>query len=511
MGLDRANTGHRPDPNTPFAYQEDSMSCCDRHGLCQIHRRDFLRTAGLAVAGLAVGPEPLLAAVSGVPASAQAEKKGSATIRAAFLYPPTESLKKEGYYSWPGSGFDAEGHHRDYAGRIGAMAKDLGIRLMLDEQALAGPAAANRFIQEVKQQKPDGLLLIAFKKSEWESVKRIIAETGVPTVAVATIGVLLMPHIQELRGKPGVLVISSLDNFDAIRDGMTVIRVRQWLRDAVILSIADDQPAELAVPVLGTRIRGLPMKKYLEVYKSTPADGEVKEVAKAYLGDAKERREPSPDDVLEAARAHVALKRLIGEERADARMMKCLDGIAKRVIPPPCMSFMNLRDAGIVAGCQNDLDATLTMMIGQQLLGKPGFQHNPACDTTKNLYYGSHCTSPRKLEGPAGPARDYILRSHAESGIGVAPQVLWPEGMDVTIAEYVVGDKPEMLIYTGKTVSNYDTPPAGGCRTSLCATLNEIPACDLKPEHMLHLTMWAGNHAALLRAFCQMFGITVRA
>ena len=486
------------------------MSCWENHGPCQMHRRDFLRTAGLAAAGLAAGPESLLAAVSGVPASAPANVKGPATIRAAFLYPPTESLKKEGYYSWPGSGFDAEGHHRDYASRIGAIARDLGVRLLLDEQALAGPAAADRFIQEVKQQKPDGLLLIPFKKSEWESVKRIIAETGVPTVAMATIGVLLMPSIQELRGKPGVFVISSLDNFDAIRDGMNMIRTRRWMRDAVILSIADDQPAELAVPVLGTRIRGVPMKKYSEVYKSTPADGEVNQIARAYLGDAKERREPSPDDVLEAARAHVALKRLIEQERADAMMMKCLDGIQKRVIPPPCMSFMDLRDAGIVAGCQNDLDATLTMMIGQQLLGKPGFQHNPACDTAKNLYYGSHCTCPRKLEGPAGPARDYILRSHAESGIGAVPQVLWPEGMELTIVQYVTGDKPEMLIYSGKTVSNYDTPPAGGCRTSLCATLNEIPACDLKPEHMLHLAMFAGNHAAQLRAFCQMFGIATR-
>jgi len=240
----------------------------------------------MAAAGLTVGPESLLAAVSNVPASGPANAQGSAlkesaTIRAAFLYPSTESLKKAGYYSWPGSNFDAEGHHRDYAGRITAIAKDLGVRLVLDEQALAGPAAADRFIQEVKQQKPDGLLLIPFKKSEWESVKRIIAETGVPTVAMATIGVLLMPHIQELRGKPGVFVISSLDNFDAIRDGMNMIRVRRWLREAVILSIADDQPAELTVPVLGTRIRGAPVKKYTEVYKATPADGEVNQVAKA--------------------------------------------------------------------------------------------------------------------------------------------------------------------------------------------------------------------------------------
>jgi hypothetical protein len=481
--------------------------CRHDHGSCMMDRRAFLQTAGAAAAGLAIGRRPAAAVES--PTTAPAAAKRPATVRAAFLYPPTELLKKQGYYSWPGSGFDAEGHHKQYMARIAGMADELGIRLIADPQPLYDSAAVARFIGEVKDRKPDALLLVAFKKSEWTNVQRIIAETGVPTIAMATIGVLLMPHINQLRNKPGVFVISSLDNFDAIRDGMTMIRTRRWLIDAVILSIADGQPAESTVPVLGTRVRGIPMKEYADLHKATPTDDEVRSVARAYLGEARERREPSDADILEAARAHVALRRLIERERADAMMMKCLDGIAKRIIPPPCMSFMDLRDAGIVAGCQNDLDATLTMMIGQQLLGRPGFQHNPACDTIRNLYYGSHCTSPRKLEGPGGPKRDYILRNHAEAGVGTVPQVLWPEAAEVTIAQYVTGEKPNMLLYTGRTVSNYDTPPAGGCRTSLCVALNEVPACDLKAEHMLHQTMWAGNHAGRLRAFCQLYRIPV--
>ncbi|HSW44202.1 MAG TPA: hypothetical protein VLM89_01360, partial [Phycisphaerae bacterium] len=437
--------------------------------------------------------------------------KGVATVRAAFLYPPTELLKKEGYYSWPGSGFDAEGHHKQYTAKVAEMSRELGIRVVAEEAPLYEPAAVERFIRQIKEQKPDGLLLVAFKKSEWTNVNRIIDATGVPTIAMATIGVLLMPHIQQMREKAGVYTISSLDNFDAIRDGLNMIRVRRWLRDAVILSIADGQPAELKVPLLGTLIRGLPMKTYADLYGSLAEDEEVRQVARAYMNDPSQRREPSEEDVLVAARAHVALRRLIQREKADAMMMMCLDGIQKRVIPPPCMSFMDLRDEGIVAGCQNDLGATLTMMIGQELFGRAGFQHNPACDTEKNLYYGSHCTSPRKLEGRNGPVSDYILRSHAEAGVGTVPQVLWPEGMEITVGQYVVGDKPEMLVYTGKVVSNYDTPPAGGCRTSLCATLDEIPACDLKLEHVWHPTMWAGNHAGQLKAFCRMFGIAARA
>ena len=62
-------------------------------------------------AGLAVSRSTWGQAAESQPA---AREKGVARVRAAFLYPPSEQLKQQGYYSWPGSGFDAEGHHRQY-------------------------------------------------------------------------------------------------------------------------------------------------------------------------------------------------------------------------------------------------------------------------------------------------------------------------------------------------------------------------------------------------------------
>jgi len=473
-------------------------------------RREFLLTTGAAAAGLAMSRQAsvvLGANAAVVPPPA----KVPATVRVAFLYPPSETLRKQGYFSWPGSGFDAEGHHQQYARKLGGIGKELGIRLLIEDKALGGQEDADRFIARVKQEKPDGLLLIAFKKSEWAQVNRIIEQTRVPTVAMATIGVLLMTHIQQLRGKPGVHVISSLDNFEAIRDGLNLIRTARWMQQATILSIAGAERGEYAVPLLGTRVKRVPMPRFMEVYKGVSTDAEVQKYFREYLDGASERREPSEQDVLESARARVACERLIREEGGDALMMACLEGIAKREIPPPCLPFMSLRDAGFVAGCQNDLDATLTMMLGQQLLGKPGFQHNPACDTERNLYYCSHCTSPRKLNGSDGPATPFILRNHAEAGVGAVPQVLWPLGIDVTIAQYVSDAKPRMLVYSGKTVEIYDTPPAGGCRTNVVTTINEIPACEVRPEHMLHPTMFTGTHVERFRAFCGMYGIERRA
>jgi L-fucose isomerase-like protein len=477
--------------------------CGTGHDHCmEMSRRGFLYATGLATAGVTILSKGAMAAVGAAPASAPA--KGKALVRVAFLYPPTESLKKAGYYSWPGSGFDAEGHHRQYASRLEALAGKLGIQSALEPTALQAGESVTRFIEAVKQQKPDGLMLIAFKKSEWDSVKRIIKETGIPTIAVATLGVLLMGHIKELNEEPGVHLISSLDDFEALEYGLRMIRTIRWMKDACILSVAGGEAKELTVDKLGARIKVVPMQRFTDVYSAVALDAEVRRIAEAYLVGAKERREPSPADVIEAARALVACRRILAEEQADVIMMDCLQGIQKKQIPPPCMAFMSLRDEGIVAGCQNDLDATLTMMLVQQLFGKPGFQHNPACDTEKNLYFGAHCTCPSRLRGPGGPAQPYILRNHAEAGVGAVPQVLWPQGQEVTVTYYQSGKEPQMFVYSGKVVTCYDTPPAGGCRTNTVLTINEVDASEIQGGHP---TMFLGNCAKRLRSFCQLIGI----
>jgi len=171
------------------------------------------------------------------------------------------------------------------------------------------------------------------------------------------------------------------------------------------------------------------------------------------------------------------------------------------------MGFMSLRDEGIAAGCQNDLNATLTMMLVQYLFDRPGFQQNASSETEKNHYYGAHCTCASRLNGTTEPPEPYILRNHAESGWGVAPQVLWRIGQDVTMAHVLAGETPRMIIYSGKVVGCYNTPPAGGCRTNVELTINEVPdVCDVKG---MHQTIFYGNYARQLRAFCQLFGIAV--
>jgi hypothetical protein len=100
----------------------------------------------------------------------------------------------------------------------------------------------------------------------------------------------------------------------------------------------------------------------------------------------------------------------------------------------------------------------------------------------------------------------YILRSHNEAGWGCVPQVLFPQGQEVTMALYLSGEKPQMLVYTGEVVRCYPKAPSG-CRTNVEMTINEVQdVCDVKGMHQI---IFYGNHARGLRTFCQMYGIEV--
>jgi L-fucose isomerase-like protein len=327
-------------------------------------------------------------------------------------------------------------------------------------------------------------------------------------VLLATLGVLPQYCIQDLHRKTGAYLINAMDDFDSVETGMRMIRTARRMKDSLLLNLARSQPKEVSVPHLGTRVRTLLLERFYAEFREMKTTAEVKELARAYMKNAKERVEPTEADVVEAAKAYFAFKRIAQAERADAIMMDCLPGLKKpHKHVPPCMGFMSLRDEGIPAGCQSDLNGTLTMMLVQELFGKPGFQQNSSVQTEENHFFGAHCTSPSKMSGTDGPAEPYILRSHNEAGWGCVPQVLFPAGQPLTMALYHSGKTPRMLIYSGEVVRCYPKAP-GGCRTNVEMTINELDnACDVKGEGHEHLIIFYGSHARQLRTFCRLYGI----
>jgi len=473
------------------------------HGCCG--RREFLQAAG-AAGGLA-----FLASAKDLKAEeapARKPEKKTPTVLGAFIYTPTEQLAKEGYWSWPGSSFDPEGHQQRYSDKVARLSRDLGMKIALEPKPLAGGSDVSRFIARVKQEQPDGLLLFMFKKWLNKHAEQIVKQTGVPAVVSAPLGGLLLGSILGWQGKGGVILINAEQDFGAVSDGLRMIRTARWMADARLINLRGNKPQQGKAPSLGTEVRTIPLKRFYEAFQSIENTEKVKQLAERYRSRAEEIVEPSPDDLQDAARTYFAFKRLLEEHGGDAVMMDCLPGLKHphRHVPP-CMGYMSLHNEGVAAGCQSDLDATLTMMLGTHLLGVPGFQHNPSWNTAENLYFGAHCTAPSKMNGPDAEPMSYILRSHNEAGWGCVPQVLFPEGQAGTLACYFHGEKPRMIVYSGEVV-RCRPKLAGGCRTNFEM---KIRGADDPSELKYggHMVLFFGHHAERLKGFCNLYGIEV--
>lgn len=490
------------------------MDTKDRFTNPELSRRTLLKAAALGAAVAGSAREALAAATAGEPvwnlsdAPVSPVRSKAPLIQAAFVYPPTSQLDKEGYYSWPGSGFDAEGRQKQYTEQLRKLEKDLTVKIDVLEKNIPDDAGAAAFVETVKATKPEAVLLVLFKKGHWPQVKKIVEEAGVPAIVVAPLGILLVGMINELRQKPGVYLVNSEEAMDGIVAGLRMARAAYWMRNSRLMDLAPEAAADKQLPVIGTTLHKVPLDRFYEAYKQTDRNDVVKQLAGTYLKGAKGMVEPNEEDVFEAARCYFAMRKLIDAEQADALTMTCLPGLQHpRKHVPPCMSFMTLRDQGYPAGCQSDLSAALTLMLVEYLFDMPGFQQNASMDTEANLYFGAHCTCPAYMAGRGSAPEPYILRNHAEAGWGCVPRVLLKEGQRVTMAQYVPDEKPSMIVYAGEIVRCPETPPVGGCRTNCLIKFDGVQdACTVKGMHQV---VFYGDYAEPLRDFCQLYAIPV--
>ena len=124
------------------------------------------------------------------------------------------------------------------------------------------------------------MFLVPFKKGHWPNIMRIVEETKLPTVVLGPLGVLLAVQVRELHKKPGVYMINSLDNFEAVEQGMRMVRTASWMRQSRILNIARTAAEDRigAAPRHEGAHRGS-TPSFIEEFKRTGATDEVKELA----------------------------------------------------------------------------------------------------------------------------------------------------------------------------------------------------------------------------------------
>jgi len=421
-------------------------------------------------------------------------------IDAAILQQP-----RPYWLGWPGTTYDLDQHQAHYRALLAKSCHKLGIELHEEEKPVQDQAGMTALVKGVKERKPDGLLVILQHMNCWGWADRLSKEAGVPLIVFSPIGTSFTGHVAGISRRQGVHVVSTLE-WPAVEDGLRMIRAKRLFEESRLLWIHGDKRNETVLDRLGTKVRAIPRRTFNELFDKMPTNEEVKDVASTFRKHAKRIVEPNWQDSLNSARAYTTAKRLLADEQAHALSMDCLGMVSAKLVPtPPCGAWTLLQDQGVTCGCEADLHGATSMMLTSYLLDRPSYMNDPVAETAKNLLIVSHCTSGTRLDGFDKKPAPYILRNHSESALGVSVQVLWPVGAPASLIRF--SNTNELILDTGTVVSNVDTPPAGGCRTSVEVKMDNVE--DSRDVLGFHQVVTLGNHRRVVEGFCQLYGINV--
>ena len=195
-----------------------------------------------------------------------------------------------------------------------------------------------------------------------------------------------------------------------------------------------------------------------------------------------------------ALRIHSALKRIVERHRLSGFTLRCFD-LLSAVQNTGCLALAMLNAEVIVASCEGDVPALLSMTIAGAMLGVSGFQANPSrINPDSGLILLAHCTIPLNM------VSSYELDTHFESGIGVGIRGYMPLG-PVTVFK-ANGDLSLHFVAEGQLIGNKRSNDL--CRTQLLIRIDDTDSCNYFLTHPIgnHHIVVTGHHGQLLDQWC---------
>jgi len=319
------------------------------------------------------------------------------------------------------------------------------------------------------------------------------------------------------RGHRVTLLPSS--DYDELERALRLLRVIPMMKQTRILLFPPARgtaPAKAPDQVkkrLGAEVVAVEEKTFSDMIAAAEDDAVRAEIDR-WTKEAKEIVEPNAEDIRKAARVSIALQNLMAEQRAQGLAIgTCMGWLPKGF---PCLGFTRLRDNGIPAACEGDMDSLLTMMLFQYMIDKPGFQGNATFDTSRNALWTAHCTAPLKMDGPNGKESPYLLRGHSEvQGSGCVPEVQYRLGETITRTKMINLDT--ILASKGKII---EVPERAvhGCRTQIVTEVDDAAkmaanwSSVLETEDamtLLHRVVFYGDHVDSVQHLARLMGMKV--
>lgn len=205
-----------------------------------------------------------------------------------------------------------------------------------------------------------------------------------------------------------------------------------------------------------------------------------------------------------AMRIYAALRELVAGYGLSGFTLRCFD-LLDAVGNTGCLALALMNARGVPSGCEGDVPALLTMMVGNALTGQSGFQANPS---SVNPVAGeitiAHCTVPFNMVGRR------VFDTHFESGIGVAVHGELPLGKATLMK--LSGDLSRCFCKGIIVVGNGYEPSL--CRTQVRVLLDGDPevAASVCRDYLLkapignHHVLFTGEHEEVMGEFVAQMG-----
>lgn len=192
-------------------------------------------------------------------------------------------------------------------------------------------------------------------------------------------------------------------------------------------------------------------------------------------------------DKQELAKANAiyqALLLIIKKYRLTGVTTRCFD-LLSSLKSTACLALAELNNQKIIATCEGDITAMLSMKIASLIGDGYTFQANPSrIDVKNNKMVIAHCTIPTKM------LTQYKLNTHFESGIGVAVQGNLKTS-DVTIFR-LSSNLKDYFVTEGKIVRNLHENSL--CRTQIEIKCKDSLKCLLSKPCGNHHIVFYGRH-----------------
>ena len=176
----------------------------------------------------------------------------------------------------------------------------------------------------------------------------------------------------------------------------------------------------------------------------------------------------------------------------------------------PCAGISMLKDLGIAASCEGDMNALLALMVLMYLSNKAAFMGNPEIDTEQNLIKIHHDVPGLKMKGLSEPGLPYSIVSFTNTGFGgtIRYDFSLDIGQPVTMCRFDPTAK-KLLLKKG-TIAGCFNKDKIGCSLGVSIKIdNALDFFHKSSEFGHHLAMVYGDYADEVLMLEQVMDIEV--